>query len=249
MKLSCFPYPNRNSKYTDKEIFSYKNKYTEFEELKKEYERKVSSETSNIKNQYLYIEEELMRSFQYVQPNKKNLTTSSVGFASIIREASNLYEILAKSVYCKYYKVNEDYDLNIYNYLSLDSFLDLSNEILDSPILYAEFNGTNILQPFKSLTSWDKNSSIKAEHIPDWWNSYNSIKHNVNGITECATLKNALLSVGAVYLLINRIYGEGVVSGVLRAYRKSSSLPEQLLVPVSKLFIEETELVSVAVWG
>lgn len=243
MKIPSFPFPNRKTQITDKEIYSYGNVYIELEEKKRNYERKISSETSNIKNQYLYIEDELLRSFQYVQPTIKNLTTSSVRFATIIRESANLYEIISKSTYRQLFDILVNVKLDIFNFLTLDLFLQLSSKILDSPILYGEFNGTDILQPFKSLVTWDRNSPIRDIHIPGWWTSNNKVKHDVKGINDYATLENALLSVGALYIIINRIYGEGVVGGIL-TNPKSISNTIQQLVPVSKLFIEETIIVA-----
>ncbi|MFW5891526.1 MAG: hypothetical protein ACOCUI_04840 [bacterium] len=243
MRVEAYPFPNRKTGLKKKEIYSYNNKYINLKEKNKKYEKKISSETSNIKNQYLYIENELLRSFQYVQPTIKNKYTSSVRFASIIRESANLYEIISESLYRKIYDIKVTDRLNIYNYLSLDCFLDLSNKVLYSPVLYGEFDGDDILLPYKSLENWDKNSKIESNNIPKWWKSYNKVKHDINGINDYATLENAILAVGAIYVIINRIYGEGVVGGILKKPKGKNGYI-QLIVPVSKLFIEEIKIVA-----
>ena len=215
-QIPSFPFPNLKSQIENKQIFNYANDYTDWVEKNRNYERKISSATSNIKNQYLYIEDELLRSFQYVQPTTRNLNTSSVRFASIIRESANLYEIISKSVYRQIFDIQERDTININNFLSLDFFLDLGTRVLYSPILYGEFNGSDILQPFKSLVSWNKNSPIVDTHIPKWWTAYNKVKHDINGINDFATLENALSSLGALYIIIDRVYGEGVIGGILK---------------------------------
>jgi hypothetical protein len=241
-----FPFPNLRSNLIMKEVYTYNNHYESFDELLSEYSRKISSDALSIRNQYLYIEEELFRSFQFVQPINANLNTTSVRFASIIREAANLFEIISRTTYQKLFEISQDSNLNIHNFLSLDYFLSLSEAILDSPTLETEFKDHGILQPFKSLESWDKQSAISPEHVPTWWKAYNKLKHDIEGINEFASMENSILAVGALYLIISRIYGEGVVGGILRKPLEDGG-SRQYLVPVSKLFVEDALIV--AVWG
>lgn len=88
------------------------------------------------------------------------------------------------------------------------------------------------------------------EHIPGWWSSYNKLKHDVRGINEYATLKHAVLSIAAAYIMINRIYGDGVISGVLYKPELAddpSIYIIQQTIPVSRLFIEETHKVRIKI--
>lgn len=194
----------------------------------------------------------MINSFQYVHPTANNISTTSVRFASIIRESSNLFEIISRNVYNRLYIVPNSTDINIMNFLSLDAFFYLREGVLSAPTLQDEFSESDILKPFKTLETWDKNSLITKEHIPIWWKSYNKLKHDILGIQQYATFENALLSLGAIYLIISRIYGEGVVGGILKRpifVNPLSSSYAQQLVPVSQLFIEETEFKVVSVFG
>lgn len=247
MRLPSVPFPKRNENYSDKDIFLYGYFFSTFEDYELGYQRKISIEASNFKNQYLSIEEEMIKSFQYVHPTVLNLQTTSARFATIIRETSNLYEILSRSIYQKLFIVPKKAVIHINNLLALESYLDFSKGVLNSPLLYSEFYKTDILHPYKSLVHWDRNSEIRNIHIPQWWNAYNKLKHDLNGIRS-ATLENALLSLGAAYLLINRVFGDGVVGGILYRPIRVSSLTTNLIeqqVPVSKLFIEDTRMFSV----
>jgi hypothetical protein len=243
MVIPSFPFPERNDKYNDVDIFSHKHICNTFEEYNHEYQRKISAEAISIRNQYFSIEEEMINSFQYVLPIKKNLSTTSVRFATIIRESSNLFEILARTTYIKLYKISAKPNIKIKNFLTIDYYLDLSTGFLESPMLQSEFKDSHIFQPFKSLEIWDKNSEISDSHIPSWWSACNKIKHSINGLNDNATFENALLSLGAAYLTISRVFGYGLVGGVLYKPERVSQLNTNLIVqalPVSKLYIENT---------
>ncbi len=100
-KLNHYPFPDRNPGYKDNEIFFVKSndrKYIQFC-----YNKIVNPDSVSIANQYFAIEKLLVESFQYVLPVWKNAETCSVRFATIIREASNLFEIIARKVYCKFF--------------------------------------------------------------------------------------------------------------------------------------------------
>lgn len=66
--------------------------------LQKFYNRKISKEVTIFKAQYFSIEDILLQSFQFVSPAKENAKTFSPKFASIIKEAANLYELVSKYI-------------------------------------------------------------------------------------------------------------------------------------------------------
>lgn len=248
--MKSFPFSERNT-IPEKDIYAYNQELVLYEDLMRQYNKKISKEATTIKNQFMFIEQEMLNSFQYVHPTVTNIQTTSVIFATIIRESSNLFEIIARDLYAKLFTYSNDYNINIKNFLTLDIFLNLSESTLSSPTLQDEFSESNLLQPFKSLLNWDRNSEISSNHIPQWWTAYNKLKHDVDGFNY-ATFENALLSLGAIYLTIGRVYGEGVVSGILEKPLYANAIGSgyaQQLVPVSRLFIEETEFKTIGVFG
>jgi len=183
------------------------------------FEVKNTDYVKRIRSQYLLIERELIKTFEYVEPNTNNYRTNSVRFASIVRESCNLFELVSKDFYSKLFNSGKK-KMNIKDYLSLDAYLYYRDEELSSPYIVASNNGKSFdLFPFKELMSWDRQSEIQDAFIPKWWSAYNKIKHTQDGIRS-ATLENAILAVCGVYVLINSIYGEGVLIGELRDYDK-----------------------------
>jgi hypothetical protein len=195
------------------------------------YNRALSLEARAFKFQYLSMEEELGRAFQYVTPVESNASAHSVKFAEIIRTAANTFEMLARTTYGRLY--SPEHKIDIHNYLALDAVMKFSNRTVASYVTTTKFmNHPEVAQPFAKLATWDKKSSIKAEQIPDWWSAYNRIKHSIDGLSS-ATLANAIAAVGAAYIFIHSVFGPGVVSGPLPLVAPGLGGD---LVPASSLF-------------
>jgi hypothetical protein len=176
------------------------------------YERAQGAEARLARFQYLGIEEELERSFRYVSPSDDNANVYSLKFAEIIRAAANAYEIAARSLYAKFYNGNDD--VNIFNYLALDRFMHLSDQTVSHFAALDDFpTYPEVCRPFIALSGWDRASPIQEAHKPCWWAAYNKVKHSNEGLKDHATLVNAIAATAAVFLLIERIYGFGVLQG------------------------------------
>lgn len=213
MTLPAYPFPARNMNFTDEQIFYVKTKNVN--KIEQYYNRIISPEAVTIANQYFSIEKFLMEAFQYVLPIAKNADTCSVRFATIIREAANLFEILTRKIYSQVFVVNGNVKLNIFNFLSLDAVINFSNEDLLSPVLETYLGNGKMIDPFHELKSWNRNEALNSNHIPTWWTAYNKIKHDTNSIPDYATLHSSILSVSAIFILIKKIYGDGLISGML----------------------------------
>jgi len=238
-----FNFPNRNTSFQDKDCFYIEPNEHDYDELVTVFEKKISNESINLKLQYFSIEKELINSFQYVNPESQNLKTSSVKFATIIREASNLFEQTARIIYNKLFTNYRD--INIFSYLSLDLHLNFQETNILCPTLEnLTTENHNILHPFKELSSWDKTSRISSTHIPKWWTAYNKIKHSPNEITEHSNLENAIRSLLASYIIIYKYLGPGVVSGYLEKPENNEEeiIRRQLTVEESSLFMNPEHL-------
>ena len=235
--------PSRNEMYNDSDCFYVEPNNNSFEELENSYFRKTSQEANNIKRQYFSIEEELLNSFKYVNPVASNLKTSSVKFATIIRESSNLFEQVSRIIYDKLYR---DYGrINIFNYLTLDRYIKFNDLKFHSPSLSVlASESPTLLQPFKSINNWKVQNELEPHHIPSWWIAYNKIKHSPDSLTEYSTLENSIKSLLAAFITINRYLGPGVISGSLLKPEKNGDKIIQNVLPVeqSKLFIDASYL-------
>ncbi|WP_063564031.1 hypothetical protein [Paenibacillus sp. O199] len=214
------------------------------EEEKKIFQKKTSQNVMRIRSQFLQIEKEMIKTFDYVEPNNNNLKTNSIRFASIIRESCNLFELVSREVYINLFEVPDEKRINIFNYLSLDGIMNFSNVCLSSPYIPSMIDDKHKFLPFKELIKWDKSSPVNSKFLPKWWSVYNKIKHSNDGIDN-ATLENALLSVGGVYVLINGVYGDGVLVGSLREYVDINLLNSNYI----DFRIEESKLFTYATMG
>lgn len=216
--LNHYPFPKQNPKFEFSEIvfdptIKLDTNYIDFC-----YKKNTSVEAVSISNQFFAIEEILLESFLYVMPIERNSSTCSVKFATVIRESCNLIEILFRSIYSKFFIIPDNSRLNIYNFLSLDNFLDFSNIELKSPTLECYHENVNGIYPFQSINNWTRDKVLKPDNIPSWWKSYNNIKHDVESIRTDATLENAIYSLSALFIIIRVIYGDGLICGFLRKY-------------------------------
>lgn len=237
--------PPRNEKFSDNECFYVEPILNNFAELQKAYDRKVSQEANNLRLQYFSIEHELINSFKYVNPVTSNLNTSSVKFASIIRESANLFEQVSRIIYERLFK--EYGRINIFNYLTLEKFLKFNDLKFHCPSLtIIASENLKLLRPFDSLDGWNGQDKLEIVNIPNWWTAYNEIKHSPDALTEYSTLENSIQSLLASYIIINRYLGPGVISGSLLKPENISGQIIQRQIPVerSKLFIESLTLVS-----
>ncbi|WP_452224119.1 hypothetical protein [Lacinutrix chionoecetis] len=244
---TSYPFPRRNLNYENNDCFFVNSKTKKLSVLERQYERKISTFATNIKHQYLSIESLLVESFQFVNPEVKNLKTNSVKFATIIRESSNLYEQLSRVIYNKVFANTKS--INIYNYLSLSKFLKFHEVNFHCPTLKdIEQNSPLTLKPFVELNKWDKNSKIETKHIPGWWTAYNKIKHSPNEMTNFANLQNVISSTTAAYIIISKQFGPGVLSGDLYKPSKGTKTNnvkiEKINVVQSQLYIDTENLLA-----
>jgi hypothetical protein len=104
--------------------------------------------------------------------------------------------------------------VDVLNYLALERFLKLGGRRVVHLMAVGEFpKWPEMSQPFYKLESWDKASKVQGAHVPGWWTAYNKVKHSDAGLKAHATMANATAAVAALYLLIERVYGFGILSG------------------------------------
>ena len=235
--------PSRNETFSNNECFYVEPDKNNFAELQKSYERKISQEANNLRLQYFSIEQELINSFKYVNPVNSNLNTSSVKFASIIRESANLFEQVSRIIYEKLFK--EYGKINISNYLTLDVFIKFNDLKFHCPSLsIIASENPNLLRPYGSLDDWNDQNAPESTNIPSWWTAYNKIKHSPDALTNYSTLENSIQALLASYIIINRYLGPGVISGNLLKPEENGNeiIQRQLTVEQSELFIDTLTL-------
>src|SRR5262245_4663955 len=213
MTVASYPFPTRNASLPNPQDIVFTDGFgPPLREYRAMYDRSQGNDAKLSRFQYIGIEEELERSFRYVSPSDDNADAYSLKFAEIIRSAANAYEIMARSLYSKFY--NNTDKINIFNYLALDYHLQLSGQMVSHFAALGTFpRHPEVSRPFTKLASWDRASPITNAHIPCWWTAYNEVKHSNDGLKDHATLANAMSTTAALFLLIERVYGFGVLQG------------------------------------
>lgn len=226
MAIASFPFPTRNAVYpADEDIIFVQTLADKAPHDLNFKKRKLSKECRIFRAQYFSIEEELLRAFDYVSPSEVNATAFSPKLGSIIKEAANIFELLSKYLYSRFY--NDTDKINIFNYLALDVYLNYSKVTLKPLSFLDGFSKfPEVTEPFHKLKTWSRASDLRPptkgatpsslpDYIPGWWDAYNALKHTNAGLDTYATLANAISATGAVYVSIHKIFGTGVVSGWL----------------------------------
>lgn len=243
-QLSCV-FPFHRTDLQEGDCFYVNPDPCDYEKHWEYYLLKISKRAINLKLQYFSVEEELIRSFQFVSPIAENLNTSSVKFATIIREASNLFEQVSRLIYKNLFKIDKKERMIIFHYLSLNKFLDFNSYEFYCPVLENVADESRLLlNPFKELEAWDRDSPLTNSHIPKWWTAYNKIKHSPDELFYFSTLENAVRALLAAHIIINRYLGSGVVSGDLTMSERQDNkvIHRQLPVKKSELFMNPEEL-------
>jgi hypothetical protein len=128
---------------------------------------------------FLAIEDDLVTCSRFIEFNENNFDAYSIEFARILLASASEFDVVAKMI-CKEIKPNKN-PSNINEYRTL-----ITNE-------FPKFYSTEIKIPryalsFSPWIEWDNDEN------PDWWSSYNKVKHERNNHFSEATLENVLLA-------------------------------------------------------
>ena len=138
-------------------------------------------------NYFISIEDDLYKLSRYIEFDKKNETVFSIELVRLLIASSSEFEVVAKELYK--IKSQNNRTGNIRKNLQL-----FYPFISDLEIIVPRFG----LQ-YTPLLNW------KTDNDCEWWNSYNLVKHLRNSSYEKANLKNAINSIGALYI-VNLFY-------------------------------------------
>ena len=154
-------------------------------------------------NYFLALERDLEGVSRYIEFCKDNLNTYSIELAHLLLSSASEIDTIAKSVcsildpkakpknidqYRKIIRTAEENQPGLPVHPKSAVFYDdLKHRMSDLKVLLPRYN--MVLMPWKSWAE-DKN--------PDWWQSYNKVKHERNNHFNEATLRNALYSVAGL---------------------------------------------------
>jgi len=147
-------------------------------------------------NYFIALERDLENVSRYIEFSTKNEKTYSIEIAKILMSSSSEIDVLLKMI-CSLYNTSTD-SINQYR----DCIKANCPQIIDEEFYINRFS--------LSSKPWINWNSIPIKN-PDWWTSYNNVKHQRNLYYEDANIKNVINSLAA--LLITNIYYYKIKSG------------------------------------
>ncbi len=136
-------------------------------------------------NYFLALEFDLEKISRYIEFANDNLSTYSIELTRILLSASSEIDLIMKQL-CTIIDPLKNYNnINDYRILIQHNLPELINEEIS-------INRFELL--FKPWENWN------GEQNPNWWKSYNNVKHQRNNHFKEANLQNTINAVGALLL-------------------------------------------------
>lgn len=150
----------------------------------------INSETSLLHwNYFLALEHDLEKVSRFIEFAHPNYQVYSIELAHILLSASSEIDVIMKQI-CAYLSPSDDANnINDYRRIIKSNLPDLVNESI-----FIERYSLNCV-PWEN---WN------TETNPNWWRSYNNVKHHRDQHFQEANLQNTINAVGA--LLVTGIY-------------------------------------------
>ncbi|MDL5366087.1 hypothetical protein QSH18_10765 [Xanthomonas sp. NCPPB 2654] len=137
-------------------------------------------------NYFLAIEEDFLRISRYVHFNTANNKAYSIEFARIILAAGSEVDVVAKAL------------TNQITGKDTENIAEHRKAILPA---YPEIpeHTVSMDRSGMTVTPWENWGAGKS---PDWWSSYNTVKHNRGRHFQEANLENTFRSVAGLFILL-----------------------------------------------
>ncbi|MFM2317692.1 MAG: hypothetical protein RLZZ215_313 [Pseudomonadota bacterium] len=142
-------------------------------------------------NYFLALERDLEVVSRYIEFSDGNFSVYSIELAHLLFAASSEVDVVAKSFCCLVEPTSDPKNINQYREILLPKIPD--------------FTTIEISVPRYELRSqpWLNWADRKN---PDWWRSYNNVKHKRDAHFHEATLKNVLDAMGALLIMTAHYY-------------------------------------------
>ncbi len=140
---------------------------------------------------FIAIETSLHETIRYVELTSNNYKTYSIEFARILLSASSEVDVICKLLCQKIDATRRNKNIDDYR------------EIITGK--HPKFYSMKVLIPRYGieLTPWEK---WRSTENPDWWSSYNNVKHERSANFQDANLENTLNAVAGLFCLVLYYY-------------------------------------------
>lgn len=137
-------------------------------------------------NYYLNLENRFINTTQYVEVDKNNYQTFSIEYIGLLQSICAEIDTIMKEI-CGFNQEDFKKISMYYEKIMKDPFF---KNIMDEETIYI-YKKINI----KPFDKWDE------ENSPQWWKSYNDVKHERVAKYKNGNLKNVLYALSALYIL------------------------------------------------
>lgn len=142
-------------------------------------------------NYFLALERDLETVSRYIEFSTPNFQVFSIELAHLLFAAASEVDVVAKLLCERMAPAAPRGNINEYKAVLLPAFPDLPT--------------TQVFVPRYGL-SFAPWSNWAGANNPDWWRSYNKVKHERDSYFHEATLKNALNALGALLIITFHLY-------------------------------------------
>ena len=142
-------------------------------------------------NYFLALEKDLESLSRYIEFSESNFYVYSIELAHLLFAAASEVDVIAKMLCIQIAPNAPRGNINEYREVLLPNIHALATTQVRIPRYGLHFS------PWEN---WANGSN------PDWWRSYNNVKHERNAYFHEATLKNALNALGALHILTFHLY-------------------------------------------
>ena len=147
-------------------------------------------------NYFLALERDLEAVSRYIEFCEPNFSVFSIELAHLLFAASSEVDVVAKLLCQLIAPKSPRKNIDQYRAALMRTIHDLP----DTEVFVPRYGLS-----FRPWSNWTEG------HNPDWWRSYNNVKHERDAYFHEATLKNALNAVGAL-LIITALYYSRLLS-------------------------------------
>ena len=143
-------------------------------------------------NYFLALEDDLKEVSRFIEFSEENFSVYSIELAHLLFAASSEVEVVAKQLCKQVDPKSKPKDIDDLRIILMGSEFE---NIADTPIFAPRFG-----LKFNPWENW------KSGNSPDWWKSYNKVKHERHQSFNKATLENSLNAIAALLVLTYKYY-------------------------------------------
>jgi len=151
---------------------------------------RYAADSVNFIRSYHLLEKDLYTIFEYVEPTDDNLECYSHQLYTLLLRACTEFEANAKAILVANGYSRKKATLRVEDYYKINVATRLDKYMISIPIWQGNYNR---IQPFQK---WSVGPTLS------WYQAYNKVKHSRSYNFDCASLKNVINAVGAVFAIL-----------------------------------------------